>query len=455
MVPPTAEQEENSDTSQADGENSEKDTSRNKGEFNSFNKGGFSMMGGSGSNLNYTNDDLDSYSTIWNCEVTDTTKADHTRVVTALRNISEGTDLENYMDIDNLLRYAAVHIFSVNTDSLSGMMAHNYYLYESNGMLNILPWDYNLSLGGMGGMGGMGGSGKEGSSGATSTINDPIDNAFSGTNFFDTLLADEEYHEMYYEYMQQLVDGYLLGGGFEEFYQRTRSQIDELVKTDPNALYTYEEYEKALEVLCEVVNLRGQSIDGQLKGTIPSVQQEQTNSNAFIDASHIDLSVMGSMSMGGGFNMNDRTGNKKEEKAIETEEEKEMPQTKGERTEEVESTEVEQESSQAFNPSGFKGQMPEGFDPSEFGGQMPERMNPSESGAEKSEASSQRKEQESENKESMTTGSRTDRTMPNMNFGGSNFNNTMSGLVLYGVSFLILIGGLVFATLFKRKKNRR
>ena len=67
-----------------------------------------------------------------------------------MKNISEGTDLENYMDIDNLLKYMAVHIFSVNDDSLSGNMAHNYYLYESGGKLNLIPWDYNLAFGGMG-----------------------------------------------------------------------------------------------------------------------------------------------------------------------------------------------------------------------------------------------------------------------------------------------------------------
>lgn len=42
------------------------------------------------------------------------------------------------MDVDNLLRYMAVHVFSVNEDSLSGMMAHNYYLYEAGGKLNLI-----------------------------------------------------------------------------------------------------------------------------------------------------------------------------------------------------------------------------------------------------------------------------------------------------------------------------
>ena len=82
-----------------------------------------------GADLNYTDDDLDSYETIWDGEVTKTNQADHERVVKALKNIAEGNDLETYMDIDNLLRYMAVHVFSVNEDSLSGTMAHNYYLY--------------------------------------------------------------------------------------------------------------------------------------------------------------------------------------------------------------------------------------------------------------------------------------------------------------------------------------
>ena len=185
-------------------------------------KGGFSMSGG-GADLNYTDDELDSYETIWDGEIADTTKADHKRVVTALKNISEGNALEDYMDVDNLLRYMAVHVFSVNEDSLSGMMAHNYYLYEAGGKLNFIPWDYNLALGGMGR-----------SNDATSVVNDAIDNAFSGTSFFDTLMADEAYHSQYYAYLQQLVSEYIDGDGFDAFYTRVRSQIDALV--DASAL---------------------------------------------------------------------------------------------------------------------------------------------------------------------------------------------------------------------------
>lgn len=256
-----------------------------------------------GADLNYTDDDLDSYETIWDGEVTKTSQADHERVVKALKNIAAGNDLESYMDIDNLLRYLAVHVFSVNEDSLSGMMAHNYYLYESDGKLSLIPWDYNLALGGMGGMGGgmPGGSGEtEESSGATSVVNSPIDDAFSGTDFFDTLLENETYHSQYEAYLQQLVSEYINGGGFDAFYERVRSQIDELVETDPTAFYSYDEYETAAETLYQVVKLRGQSIQGQLDGAIPSTEEAQRDSDALVDASDLDVSVMGTMNMGGG-----------------------------------------------------------------------------------------------------------------------------------------------------------
>ena len=249
------------------------------------------MGGNGGADLNYTDDDLDSYSTIWDGEITDSDKKDHKRVVEALKNISEGTDLETYMDVDNILKYMAVHTFVVNDDSLSGTMAHNYYLYEYNGKLNILPWDYNLSFGGMSMGGGMGGQ----SSGATSVINDAIDTPFSITSFFDALLENEEYLEQYHEYLNELVEKYVNGGEFEKTYERIRSQIDDLVGNDPTAFYSYEEYEEAANMLIEVVQLRAKSVSGQLAGTIPSTDEgQQQDSSNLIDGSDIDLSVMGS-----------------------------------------------------------------------------------------------------------------------------------------------------------------
>ncbi len=255
--------------------------------------GGF---GGNGANLNYIDDNKDSYSAIWDGSVNGATDSDKNRVITALRNVSNQTNAEKYLDTDNLLKYMVVHNFAVNEDSLSGSMAHNYYLYEANGKLNIIPWDYNLSWGGMGGMGSRDGSG------ATGTINEPIDDSYSSTQFFDIFLNNEEYLSKYHSYYNDLIEGYVNSGRFEETYNRIVSQIDELVKTDPNAMYSYDEYLSAKAILYNVIMLRAESVSGQLDGSIPSTSAEQQkNPEALIDASDIDLSAMGTMNMGGGF----------------------------------------------------------------------------------------------------------------------------------------------------------
>ncbi len=260
---------------------------------------GSGMGSGSGANLNYTDDSLDSYEAIWEGSVFNTTDKDHRRVVKALKNIcSDDTDnktLAEYMDVDNVLRYMAVQTFVVNLDSLSGNMAHNYYLYESDSKLNIIPWDYNLAFGGFQ------------SQDASDIINFPIDTPFSSgvstedRQFFLSLLENEEYLEQYHEYLRQLTDEYVGGGIFENTVSRITSQIDDLVESDPTSFYSYTEYKSAVEMLKETVSLRAESIRGQLDGTIPSTRSgQEEDASTLIDSSSIDLNVMGVMNAGGG-----------------------------------------------------------------------------------------------------------------------------------------------------------
>lgn len=402
-------------------------------------RGGFSM--GGGADLNYTDDELDSYETIWDGEIATTTKADHKRVVTALKNISEGNDLEDYMDIDNLLRYMAVHVFSVNEDSLSGMMAHNYYLYETGGKLNLIPWDYNLALGGMGS-----------SNDATSVVNDAIDNAFSGTSFFDTLMEDETYHSQYYAYLQQLVSEYIGGGGFDAFYERVRSQIDALVETDPTAFYSYDEYLTAVDTLYQVVKLRGESIQGQLDGTIPSTESAQRSSDALVDASALNLSVMGSMNTGGGFGFTAPTASENTSDTPDAAQDTSETQTAPDVSAESENT-----PSSDFDPSQFGGKMPDGSDASQFGGEPPSGFDSSQFGGGNQDASDNTR-QTGENAQNGGNGNSAGR--PSMgNFpgssGGTSAAASTENLILYGVSLLIFAAAMLFAVLYRRRPRKR
>lgn len=245
-----------------------------------------------GADLNYSDDNLESYETIWDGEKQKSSDKDKQRVVTAIEKINKGEDLEEYLDVDNILKYMAVHEFVVNEDSLSGNMAHNYYLYESNGTLNLLPWDYNLSFGGM-----TSGGGKND---ATAMINDAIDTPFDGTQFFDALLENEEYREKYHEYLRMLCEEYVQGGRLKELWERLDEQTDTLIAEDPTSFYTEEEYTSAKELLYKVIELRAQSVLAQIDGTIPSTESEQKEAQqTLIDATGMDLSVMGEFHGGG------------------------------------------------------------------------------------------------------------------------------------------------------------
>jgi len=407
-------------------------------------------MGGGGANLNYIDDDLDSYSTIWEGEITKTGKADHRKVVTALKNISEGTDLETYLDIDNVLKYMAVHTFAVNMDSLSGSMAHNYYLYEYDGQLNIFPWDYNLSLGGMS----MGSDAD-----ATEVVNDAIDTPFSGTKFFDSLLSNEEYLERYHAYLQQLVDEYVNGGRFDEVYNRIRNQIDSLVEADPTAFYPYDEYQTAAELLYETVKLRAESIDGQLNGTIPSTDAGQRqDSSSLIDASHIDLAAMGKFSMGGSSDFkgrSDRMDNRPGKSGAKPSNE---DAGAGSLENQLPGNSVPSNLPNGFNP----GNLPEGFDPNSvpdggFGfsnGNMPNMGNITPQGSDDF-VQGQDNLSDSEDKSSATTSrpSGVEQSRPSLSGMPGQSSAKGKNLIYFGACLVLMVATLFIVSSFKRRRK--
>ncbi|MEK5330701.1 CotH kinase family protein [Lysinibacillus sp. FSL W8-0992] len=111
---------------------------------------------GTGSDLKYISDNIADYTGIG--LKTNEDNIEDSKLTDMLDAINNGGDIEQYIDVDEMLRYFAVNTALVNLDSYQGNMKHNYYLYENNGVFSIIPWDYNMSFGGFGaGGGGMGG----------------------------------------------------------------------------------------------------------------------------------------------------------------------------------------------------------------------------------------------------------------------------------------------------------
>lgn len=249
--------------------------------------GGFG--GGNGSDdvkLQYIDDDADSYPNIFDNAKTDVSGKDEKRLIASLRKLSSYEDLEDVLDMEAVLRYFVVHNFVVNGDSYTGSMIHNYYLYEQDGKLSMLPWDYNLAFGGFQG------------NDAESAVNDPIDDVLSDRPMQAWIFSSEEYTALYHEYYEEFLQSADIDGLIDEAYDL----IAPYVEKDPTKFCTYDEFETGVQTLKNFCYLRAQSVTGQLDGSIPSTSEAQKESSeSLVDASAITISDMGSMgnTMGG------------------------------------------------------------------------------------------------------------------------------------------------------------
>lgn len=249
--------------------------------------------------LIYSDDEYSSYSNIFGNAKTDITDEDKDRLIASLKSLNENSDIEDVVNMDEVIRYFVVHNFVCNFDSYTGSMIHNYYLYEEDGQLSMIPWDYNLAFGGFSAGGG-------GSDSATQMVNYPIDTPVSGGTIDSRpmlawIFADESYTELYHTYFDTFISEYFESGYFENLITETENLIASYVEQDPTKFCTYEEFETGVDTLKSFCLLRAESIRGQLDGMIPSTSDgQQEDYSALVDASSISLTDMGSMGHGGG-----------------------------------------------------------------------------------------------------------------------------------------------------------
>lgn len=268
----------------------------NRGDFKQG--GGMGGMGSSDVKLQYIDDDPDSYANIFDNAKTKVKKKDQARLIAALKKLSEGDT--SAVDTDAVAMYMAVHNFLCNGDSYTGSMVHNYYLYEKDGVMSMIPWDYNLAFGGF-----------TGGSDATGTVNTAIDTLVSGGDDSDRpmagwITASDESLALYHEKYRQFIDAVFTSGWFESEFDRVSAMIAPYVEKETRAFYSYEEFQTAADTLKTFCLKRAQSVQGQLDGSISATSAAQQGSDALIDASELSITAMGGMNNGKG---GDRGGN--------------------------------------------------------------------------------------------------------------------------------------------------
>ena len=351
--------------------------------------------GGNGSSdvkLQYIDDDPESYQNIFGNAKTDVSSNDEARLIESLKKLSSYEDLEDVLDMDAVLRYFVVHNFVVNGDSYTGSMIHNYYLYEQDGKLSMLPWDYNLAFGGFQG------------NDATSSVNDPIDDVLSDRPMQAWIFSSEAYTARYHEYYAEFLQTANIDALIDETYQL----IAPYVEKDPTKFCTAEEFETGVQTLKTYCALRSESIQGQLDGTIASTSAaQQEDGTSLVDASSITLSDMGSMgnTMGGGRGFDRKNGEESADGAF---------------------TPPERPENGSFQPPS-ETEAPEDADAASGSSQDIQTASGEDNAA--------RLQRPDDNAAGNPASTGTDRTQ----------------LVLLGACVLALLGGLLFALLFKRR----
>ncbi len=214
-----------------------------------------------GEDLVYTDDNIDSYTGIFNHDVTAVTEKDNLTVINDLKGLAQGDNLNDFIDTDEVIRYFAAHNFVLNYDSYTGVMIRNYHFYLNNGKLSMLPWDYNNSFGKLSSVDKDNyTSGELGKS-----ITEPLKGSAEQMRpMWSWIVSDKKYKEQYYKVYDELLKDYFESGKCSKDIDDIYKMIRPFVEKDPTTNVTAEEFDNACDLLKNLTTYRAKAIRSQI-----------------------------------------------------------------------------------------------------------------------------------------------------------------------------------------------
>ena len=221
---------------------------------------------GTGSDLLWLGDDIQSYTDI-NLQTNEDT-TDNGAFINFVESLDKGET--SAIDIDTLLRYMSVSTSLSNLDSYHGPLAHNYYIYDDDGVFSILPWDFNESFGTFN-------MDCNGVDVRELYIDEPVSGALSERPLIANVFAEQSNLDTYHSYLTQLINGSLSSDTFNARVNEIADLIREHVQNDPTSFYGSTYFEQNLTSttgqfygLTSFMQYRVANMAAQLDGTLPS-----------------------------------------------------------------------------------------------------------------------------------------------------------------------------------------
>lgn len=254
----------------------------------------------------YISGSTNDYKDIFDTAVFTLTESQKKDYIRAVKKLAEG-DVTEALYADDVLKYFIVHGFVNNYDGYTGPFVHNFYYYENNGRLSIVPWDYNLGFGGFTYESAVASFLGEDidvdmipDTGMamdinTSFINYPIDEPYFSSDMqkrpmISKLLENDTYMELYHEYYKAFIDDMFTSGKFEKLYNDAHQMIMPYIERG-RALYTMDSFMQGSKTIHDFCVLRAESVTRQLDGTLPATLAGQSASyENLVNAGDLNLS---------------------------------------------------------------------------------------------------------------------------------------------------------------------
>ncbi|MFL3652664.1 MAG: CotH kinase family protein [Pseudoalteromonas sp.] len=221
---------------------------------------------GTGSDLLWLGDDIQSYTDI-NLQTNEDT-TDNGAFINFVESLDKGET--SAIEVDTLLRYMSVSTSLSNLDSYHGPLAHNYYIYDDDGVFSILPWDFNESFGTFN-------MDCNNVDVRELYIDEPVSGALSERPLIANVFAEQSNLDTYHSYLTQLINGSLSSDTFNARVNEIADLIREHVQNDPTSFYGSTYFEQNLTSttgqfygLTSFMQYRVANMVAQLDGTLPS-----------------------------------------------------------------------------------------------------------------------------------------------------------------------------------------
>lgn len=211
------------------------------------------LMKYDGADLKYAGEDFTSYEGIFRKTKTNrTTLKDKKRLINIVKNINNSSSTkvieENFMDFDKIIKLVAINKVLANIDTFTTQTARNYYIYEKNGKIDILVFDFDLSL-----------SFYVNASYWKQNINEfdlSKDDEKIYSRITEIILQNEEYLNKYYQYIEQTL---LVFQDIEndDTVQNLYEKTKDLVKANEKSIFSYGNYKTEIKELKRFIINRG------------------------------------------------------------------------------------------------------------------------------------------------------------------------------------------------------